>query len=71
MSDFAFKYFNSELDNLGLPELSQIYDKVKSLISAKSGNQSVPFTRELGGLEEGFYISPDFNETPDCFKEYM
>ena len=66
MSDFAFQYFKSELDNLALPKLSQIYDKVKSLISAKSGDKSVPFTRELGGLEDGFYIAPDFNETPDC-----
>ena len=71
MSDFAFQYFNSELDNLPLPELTQIFDKVKSLISEKSGEKTASFTRELGGLEDGFYIAPDFNETPDCFKEYM
>ena len=71
MSDFAFQYFNSELDNLALPELTQIFDKVKSLISEKSGEKTASFTRELGGLEDGFYIAPDFNETPDCFKEYM
>jgi hypothetical protein len=29
------------------------------------------FKRQLGGLEEGFYMSPDFDETPECFKEYM
>ena len=71
MSDFAFKYFNSELDNLSLPELNQILDKVKTLISVKSGEESTSFTRELGGLEEGYYMVPDFDETPDCFKEYM
>ena len=29
MSDFAYNYFNSELDNLPLPELKKIFDKVK------------------------------------------
>ena len=71
MSDFAYQYFDSELDNLPLPELKRIFDKVKKLISAKTNDENVPFTRELGGYEEGFYMAPDFNETPDCFKEYM
>ena len=71
MSDFAFQYFNSELEKLALPELTQIFDKVKTLISEKSGENTTSFSRELGGLEEGFYIAPDFNETPECFKEYV
>lgn len=71
MSDSAYDYFNSELDKLALPELKQIFEKVKTLISVKSNNTSKNFSRELGGLEEGFYIAPDFDETPDCFKEYM
>ena len=71
MSDFAYEYFNTELDNLALPELNQIFEKVKTLISKKSNGQSSTFSRELGGFEEGYYMAPDFNETPDCFKEYM
>ena len=71
MSDFAYNYFNSELDNLPLPELKKIFDKVKKLISDKTDERTEPFTRELGGYEEGFYMAPDFDETPDCFKEYM
>ena len=71
MSDFAYSYFNTELDSLSLSELTQIFEKVKSLISMRTNEKSVAFSRELGGLEEGFYIAPDFDETPDCFKEYM
>ncbi len=71
MSDFAFNYFNTELDNLGVPELTQIFEKVKFLLSQKMNAKKTPFTRELGGLEEGFYMAPDFDETPECFKEYM
>ena len=71
MSDFAFDYFNTELDNLAVPELTQIFEKVKKLLSQKTGTKETVFTRKLGGLEEVFYMAPDFDETPDCFKEYM
>ena len=27
--------------------------------------------RTLGGFEEGFYMSPDFDAPLECFKEYM
>ena len=36
MSDFAFQYFNSELDKLALPELTQILEKVKTLVKGNS-----------------------------------
>ena len=71
MSDFAFDYFNTELDKLAVPELNQILEKVKSLLSQKTNTNEPVFKRQLGGLEEGFYMAPDFNETPDGFKEYM
>ena len=71
MSDFAYAYFNTELDKLAVPELKQILKKVKALLSSKSENDSSTFSRKLGGLEDGFYMAPDFDETPDCFKEYM
>ena len=67
MSDFAYEYFNTELDKLPLSELKKIYEKVKSLIFAKDETASSAFSRPLGGFEEGFYMSPDFDETPECF----
>ncbi|MBO4320815.1 MAG: DUF2281 domain-containing protein [Treponema sp.] len=71
MSDFAYNYFNTELDNLALPELTQILEKVKSLISIRTNEKNSEFSRELGGLEDGFYMATDFDETPECFKEYV
>ena len=71
MSDFVYNYFNTELDKLALPELTQIFDKVRSLISLRTNEKTAAFSRELGGLEEGFYMAPDFDETPECFKEYL
>lgn len=71
MSDFAYNYFNTELDKLALPELTQIFEKVKSLISKRTNEKAASFSRVLGGLEDGFYMTSDFDETPECFKEYM
>ncbi len=71
MSDFAFNYFNSELEKLAVPELTQIFEKVKILLSQKTKNSDTVFTRKLGGLEDGFYIAPDFDKTPECFEEYV
>ena len=71
MSDFAYDYFNTELDKLAVPELTQILEKVKTLLSQKTNSSEPDFKRQLGGLEEGFYMAPDFDETPACFKEYI
>ena len=70
MSDFALAYFNTELDKLDVQTLTEIFEKVKGLLAKKQAEEK-PFTRELGSLESGFYMASDFDETPECFKEYM
>ena len=40
MSDFAYEYFNSELDKLDIPSLQEIFDKVQRLLLSKKVEQS-------------------------------
>ena len=40
-------------------------------VSAKSLAQKKMPKRQAGGLTGKFYMADDFDETPDCFKEYM
>lgn len=40
MSDFAYAYFNSELDKLDIPSLEGIYEKVQSLLAKKRSIQN-------------------------------
>lgn len=40
MSDFAYAYFNSELDKLDIPSLEGIYEKVQSLLAKKRSVQT-------------------------------
>ena len=39
MSDFAYEYFNSELDKLDIPSLQKILDKVQRLLLCKKEEQ--------------------------------
>ena len=36
MSDFAYAYFNTELDKLDIPALEGIFEKVKQLLAKKT-----------------------------------
>ncbi len=45
MSDFAYAYFSTELDKLSLPDLEQLFEKIKGLI-AKQKEQSVSKEKE-------------------------
>jgi hypothetical protein len=40
MSDFAYAYFNTELDKLDIPELEGIFEKVQSLLNKKRAEKS-------------------------------
>lgn len=40
MSDFAYAYFNSELDKLDIPSLEGIYEKVQALLAKKRAAQN-------------------------------
>jgi len=40
MSDFAYAYFNTELDKLDIPALEVIFDKVKQLLAKKRAEEA-------------------------------
>ncbi len=40
MSDFAYAYFNSELDKLDVPSLEGIFEKVQILLAKKRSAQN-------------------------------
>lgn len=44
---------------------------VSSLQPSENVSPKKEKKRKLGGYEAGFSMAPDFDETPDCFKEYL
>lgn len=43
----------------------------KNRYASIQNNKRASVYRNAGGLTGNFWMSDDFNETPDCFKEYM
>lgn len=72
MSDAAFADFERSIDVLSRPQLRKMLALIlRKLFTFKSVHKQSAFVRKLGGLEKGFWIAEDFNETPDCLSEYI
>lgn len=50
--------------------MSVILQAIKKRGVAEKKSQS-SLKRTLGDLEKGFWISDDFDETPECMKDYI
>ena len=44
---------------------------IANKVSARSAVPAKKKKRTAGGLTGKFFMAEDFDETPDCFKEYM
>lgn len=66
----------SSVDTLTYEEQVNLMSVILQAIK-KHGNSDIESSkndsakRTLGGLEQGFWISEDFDETPDCLKDYV
>ncbi len=49
--------------------LTLLADNIRNKATVKPRDEKT-FRRKLGGFEGKIRISPDFDETPDCFAEY-
>lgn len=72
MSNQALIQMQQQLQSASYEEqvsmLSFIADLLKKKIQPQKKLQP---KHKLGGLEKGFWIADDFDETPDCFKDYI
>lgn len=51
----------------------ELYDFALFLASKKTEENTSPLPKRQAGIgkDPDFYMAPDFDETPDCFKEYI
>lgn len=73
MSD-ALAYVENKILEFSFEEQLTLLSYLTETINKKSAvflSDGKAFSRPLGGLEEGFFMAHDFDETPDCFKEYV
>lgn len=72
MSSFVMSKMQQEIKSATYEEQVSLLAFIADLLKEKIQPQkSIKPKRKLGGLEKGFLIADDFDETPDCFKEYI
>ena len=69
----ALIYIENKIHDFSFEEQLSLLSYLTEAINRKAAALipgEKPFSRPLGGLEEGFFMAEDFDDTPDCFKEY-
>ena len=68
----AYDILIKEAEALPEEQQQEVLDFILFLKTKTSGNKKVGKKRKLGVFkEEPFFMAEDFDETPECFKEYI
>ena len=68
----AYDTLIKEAEGLSEDKMQEVIDFILFLKARPSDNTKGKKKRELGVFKkEGFYMAEDFDETPECFKEYV
>lgn len=60
-----------QLNNLSVEQRQSVFDYINFLIYQNKTEKEKTIYRTPGGLTGIFYIADDFDETPECFKDYV
>jgi hypothetical protein len=66
-----YEVLEKKIECLTLEQQQSVFDYINFLLSKNQSSQNKISKRQPGGLEGEFYMPPDFDETPECFKEYL
>lgn len=64
-----YEVLEKKIECLTTTQQQSVIDFVNFLLSQNEKQEKQK--RQPGGLTGKFYMSPDFDETPECFKEYV
>lgn len=70
MSDVAFSSLEQQVMNCTYDEKLNLLSFIAALLKSNSKPEK-KVKRTLGGLKGQIWMADDFDETPDCFKEYI
>ena len=66
-----YDVLEKKIECLTVEQQQSVFDYVDFLFSKNTNPQKKTQKRSPGGLTGKFVMAPDFDETPECFKEYM
>ena len=68
----AYDILIKEAEALPEEQIQEVLDFILFLKTKTSGNRKEGGKRKLGVFkEEPFFMAEDFDDTPECFKEYI
>ena len=67
----SYAVLEKKIESLSAAQQQSVFDYVDFLLSKHKQPKTHRQKRQAGGLTGEFWMSDDFDETPDCFKDYM
>ncbi len=71
MASLALSEIENKIKSVSYEEQLALFSFIGNLLKKNKNEKSEKFQRKLGGLENNFWISEDFDETPNCLKDYI
>ncbi|QTQ14548.1 DUF2281 domain-containing protein [Treponema parvum] len=68
-----FSVLEKQINSLNVEQQQAVFDYVNLLVEQNTAKKEQSIIRRVpGGLAAGaFYMADDFDETPECFKDYL
>ena len=66
-----YEVLEQKISSLTLEQQQSVFDFINFFLYKNQYSKNKKQIRQPGGLEGNFYMAPDFDETLDCFKDYM
>jgi hypothetical protein len=66
-----YEVLEQKISSLTQEQQQSVFDFINFLLYKNQSSKNKKQIRQPGGLEGNLYMAPDFDETPDCFKDYM
>ena len=66
-----YDVLEKKIESLTKEQQQSVFDYINFLVYKNQSSKTDKQKRQPGGLDGNFYMAPDFDETPDCFKDYV
>ena len=66
-----YSTLEKKINSLSVEQQQSVFDYINFLIYQNMTKKEKIMYRTPGGLTGAFYMADDFDETPECFKDYV
>ncbi|QTQ13613.1 DUF2281 domain-containing protein [Treponema parvum] len=67
-----YSVLEKKINSLNAEQRQSVFDYVNFLVEQNNvGKEKKTIRRTPGGLSGAFYMADDFDETPECFRDYV